>query len=107
MSKLETELNRRLGDPSRYGFAPHVNGRPARMIVHIAGEPEDGEQRCTRCGFPLRIATAAENDGWFYLPGALLHQINEAETVRFVAVRCRPTCPQRRSLRLARSAPAV
>lgn len=99
MSEVDTELDIRLGRIAPEGRGP--------MIVHIAGEPEDGEQRCTRCGFALRIVTSSEHDGWFYLPGALLHQINEAEIVRFVAVRCRPTCPRRGSLRLARSAPGL
>jgi hypothetical protein len=99
--------------------------RALPMVVHIAGEPDVasihitrgsttvviGEQHCTRCGFVLRTATPAEDDQWFYLPGALLQQINEhvtiRRTVRFVAVRCRPTCRRRGSLRFARAASAV
>ncbi|HEU01314.1 hypothetical protein LCGC14_0795570 [marine sediment metagenome] len=79
-----------------------------QIVVHIAGEAKAGRQRCTRCGFVLRVATSREDDNWFYLPGALLKQIEQTGwTVRFVAVRCRSTCRRRRSSQLGQSAPAL
>lgn len=59
--------------------------RKSAPIVHIAGEPTHGIQRCTRCGHVLQ-----ESDRWFFQVGAAIEQ---SETPG-----CRQTVPLGRAI---------